>query len=113
MNGGNTGRSANVSSVMTNESVVANPYGPYPSSSDLPPSVRRRLPPDAQEVFRAAYNRCLQEYEDVEHAGRMAWGAVARGYRESQDGTWVARTGDPETDQAPAEFLQPRRRRAV
>ena len=98
---------------MTNESVAATPYGPFPSSSALPPSVQRRLPPHAQEVFRTAYNRCLEEYEDVEHARRIAWGAVARSYREGQDGRWVARTGDPEIDNAPAEFFQPRRRRAL
>jgi len=98
---------------MMNESFTATPYGPYRTSSELPPSVRRRLPPHAQEVFRATYNRCLEEYEDVEHARRMAWGAVARGYRERQDGTWVAVTAAPETDQPPAEFFQPRRRRAL
>ena len=98
---------------MTHESFAENPYGPYPTNSELPASVRRRLPTHAQEVFRAAYNRCLGEYQDVEHARRIAWGAVGRGHRERPDGIWVARTGDPETDQSPAEFFQPRRRRAI
>jgi len=97
---------------MTGESVLSNPYGPYPSNSQLPPSVQRRLPRQAQEVFRGAYNRCLQQFEDVEHARRTAWAAVERLFRETPDGTWVVRTGDPDTDQPAMEFIQPRRRRA-
>jgi len=49
---------------------------------------------------------------DVEHARRMAWAAVEQLFREKPDGTWVPRTGDPETDQPAMEFIQPRRRRA-
>ncbi len=98
---------------MTDESRAGNPYGHYPSNSELPPSIRRRLPPPAQDVFRGAYNRSLEDFGDVEHARRMAWGALMHGHRERPDGTWVARTGNPETDQPPAEFVQPRRRRAM
>ena len=101
-----------VSLDMSEQSFVGMVYGPYSTRSELPASVRRRLTLEAQEVFREAYNRCVATYQDVEHGRRMAWAAVERGFRETQDGTWVRRTGDPETDQAPAEFFQPRRRRA-
>jgi len=98
---------------MTHELSTENPYGPFATNADLPVSVKNRLPAHAQEVFRGAYNRCLEEFGDVEHARRMAWGSVSRLFREKSDGTWVARTGDPDIDQPPAEFFQPRRRRAV
>ena len=81
---------------MSEETCTSSPYGPYLTNSDLPPSIQRHLPQQAQEVFREAYNRCLQEYQDVEHARRKAWAAVAGSYQENPDGNWVRRTGDPE-----------------
>jgi len=81
---------------MSDETRAKSPYGPYSTTSDLPPSIQRRLPQPAQEVFREAYNRCLQEQRDVEHARRKGWAAVARCYQEQPDGTWITRTGDPE-----------------
>ena len=86
-----------VEQVMSNETYTGSPYGPYSTTSDLPPSLQRRLPQPAQEVFRDAYNRCLQEHHDVEYARRQAWAAVARGYQENPDGSWVTREGDLET----------------
>lgn len=82
---------------MSDETCTRLPYGPYPTNSDLPASIQRRLPQHAQEVFREAYNRCLQEYQDVEHARRKGWDAVKGGYQEEPDGNWVTRTGDLET----------------
>lgn len=82
---------------MSDETCRGLPYGPYPTNFDLPPSIQRRLPQHAQEVFRETYNRYLQEYQDVEHARRKGWDAVKRGYQEKPDGSWVTRTGDPET----------------
>ena len=96
---------------MSDETCTESPYGPYPTNSDLPPSVQRRLPHHAQEVFRDEYNRCLQEYQDVEHARRKGWTAVKRGYEEKPDGNWVTRTGDPEAAWSVAQ--RPGRRRVL
>jgi cation transport regulator len=67
---------------------------PYPSVEDLPASVRARLPPHAQEIFRSAFNHAWIEYEDrgpsqrEEIAHRVAWAAVKRRYRKQGD-LWV------------------------
>jgi cation transport regulator len=90
-------RRGDVGQVMSDETCRGSPFGPYSINSDLPPSIQRRLPHHAQAVFREAYNRCLQEHQDVEHARRKAWAAVKRGYQTKPDGNWVTRTGDPET----------------
>jgi cation transport regulator len=66
---------------------------PYPTNDDLPVSLRQRLPPHAQEIFRAAFNHAWDEYrgrsdrEAVAH--RVAWAAVKRRYRNAGD-HWVA-----------------------
>ncbi len=54
---------------------------PYASNDDLPPSVRAHLPAHAQDIFRAAFNHALAEYNEREDtAFRVAWSAVKRGY---------------------------------
>jgi len=54
---------------------------PYPENQDLPPSVRAHLPVHAQDIFRAAFNHALAEYDESEEtAFRVAWSAVKRGY---------------------------------
>ena len=98
---------------MNRQSATTTPYGPYPENSDLPPSVQRRLPPQAQEVFRKAYNRALQVHEDVEHARRVAWTAVGRGYQEKADGTWVKRTDDADLGWSLADLRRPGSRNAL
>lgn len=50
---------------------------PYGSNDDLPVSIRRRLPPHAQDIFRAAFNSAWEGYgesdrrEEIAH--RVAW----------------------------------------
>ncbi|MEX2648593.1 MAG: ChaB family protein [Alphaproteobacteria bacterium] len=65
---------------------------PYRSNDDLPPSIRERLPPHAQDIFRAAFNSAWRQHagEDglEQTAHRIAWAAVRRRYRKSVD-EWV------------------------
>jgi len=35
---------------------------PYRSNRDLPASVRAHLPPEAQDIYRSAFNNAWQEY---------------------------------------------------
>jgi cation transport regulator len=69
---------------------------PYAFNEDLPPSVRRHLPPHAQDIFRSAFNSAWESYigseptrlEEIAH--RVAWAAVKRRYRRVGD-SWVTR----------------------
>ncbi|MGO9545252.1 MAG: ChaB family protein [Rhodomicrobium sp.] len=67
---------------------------PYDSNQDLPPSVRNRLPPHAQDIYREAFNHAYPAHWDdprrEEAAHRIAWGAVKRSYVKLGD-EWVAR----------------------
>jgi len=66
---------------------------PYARNDDLPVSLQRRLPPHAQDIYRAAFNHAWTEYESrpdrEELAHRVAWAAVKRRYRKSGS-HWVA-----------------------
>jgi cation transport regulator len=68
---------------------------PYASNADLPPTLQRRLPPHAQEIYRAAFNNAWARFADEgparqeEAAHRIAWAAVKRRYRKSGEG-WIA-----------------------
>ncbi len=65
---------------------------PYATNEALPPSVRRHLPPQAQDVYRKAFNNAWRHYraeprhEEIAH--RVAWAAVKRLYRKMGE-TWV------------------------
>ena len=67
---------------------------PYLTNADLPPAMRRRLPPHAQDIFRSAFNNAWASYgarepwrrEEIAH--RVAWAAVKRRYRRSGS-IWV------------------------
>lgn len=67
---------------------------PYASNDMLPPGVRHRLPDDAQDIYREAFNHAWQTYgtradrEAVSH--RVAWAAVKRSYMKSGE-TWIPR----------------------
>jgi cation transport regulator len=64
---------------------------PYPTNDDLPPSVRGRLPPHAQDIYREAFNHAWRQYGGEEAtAHRVAWAAVKRLYVK-RDGAWVSR----------------------
>lgn len=72
---------------------------PYASNDDLPLSVRRHLPPHAQDIFRAAFNSAWQTYgartpwRREEAAHRVAWAAVKKRYRKVGS-AWVERPRD-------------------
>jgi cation transport regulator len=63
---------------------------PYPSTGDLPESVRGHLPHHAQEIFRKAFNSAWEEYgHDEPRAFRVAWGAVEHEYeKDEKTGRW-------------------------
>lgn len=71
---------------------------PYPSSDDLPQSVRKHLPPRARGVYREAFNHAWETYrrdpdrEQIAH--RVAWSAVKKLFRKAGD-LWVAKLPGP------------------
>lgn len=62
---------------------------PYATNENLPASVRGHLPPPAQDIFREAFNRAFERYDEAT-AFRVAWAAVKRRYAKI-DGEWVRR----------------------
>ena len=72
---------------------------PYQERSDLPDFVQDDLPPHGQEIYKEAFNRAWDEYEDVEErkddetreevSHKVAWAAVKQQYRQRDDGKWV------------------------
>jgi len=71
---------------------------PYPTNTDLPPALQRRLPAHAQDIYREAFNHAWTQYgerepwrrEEIAH--RVAWAAVKRRYRRAGE-VWIARDG--------------------
>ncbi len=63
-------------------------YMPYQQLDDLPDSVKEHLPKHAQEIFKAAFNNALKEYNEEEAAFRVAWSAVKRDYEKGDNGQW-------------------------
>ena len=62
---------------------------PYEVNEDLPPSVRAHLPPQAQDIFREAFNHAYDAHaRDEATAFRIAWAAVKRRY-EKVGREWV------------------------
>lgn len=63
---------------------------PYKRLSDLPDSVRDNLPKHGQEIYRAAYNNAIDQYDgDERRAHRVAWGAVKKEYeKDRKSGAW-------------------------
>jgi len=57
---------------------------PYRDNDDLPDSVRRHLPPHAQDIYREAFNHAFAAHDgdprQEEAAHRIAWAAVKRSY---------------------------------
>jgi cation transport regulator len=60
---------------------------PYVTNEDLPPRIRRNLPPHAQDIYRSAFNAAWISYsqreptrrEEIAH--RVAWAAVKKRYQ--------------------------------
>ena len=65
---------------------------PFLLNEELPASVRRHLPDDAQTVYREVFNHAysLEGATYEEHAHRVAWAAVKRRYEKIGE-RWVAR----------------------
>lgn len=63
---------------------------PYRTNEELPEAVRR-LPAQAQTIYRAAFNSALEQYHDEGRAHATAWAAVKQKYRQNEDGEWVAK----------------------
>lgn len=68
---------------------------PYRRDEELPPAIRRALPPHAREIYRAAFNSAWEQQaesgtQDEAAVHRIAWGAVKRQYHKV-DGMWVPR----------------------
>ena len=61
---------------------------PYQQLEDLPDSVKSHLPKHAQEIFLAAFNNAVKEYDEEETAFKVAWSAVKRDYEKGEDGNW-------------------------
>ncbi|TBR56679.1 cation transporter [Westiellopsis prolifica IICB1] len=61
---------------------------PYQDIADLPDSVKKHLPKHAAEIFLAAFNNALSEYDEEETAFKVAWAAVKRDYEKGSDGNW-------------------------
>ena len=70
----------------------------YARNEDLPPGIRDRLPPHAQDIFRETFNHAWEQYANPakrrlggtqeETARRVAWAAVKKKYRNDGD-QWV------------------------
>jgi cation transport regulator len=61
---------------------------PYQKIADLPDAVKHHLPHHAQEIFLAAFNNAVEEYDEEERAFRVAWAAVKHQYEKGEDGNW-------------------------
>jgi cation transport regulator len=68
---------------------------PYLTIDQLPNNVRSALPKHAQEIYKSAFNHAWNEYKDVEKrrtletreevSHKVAWAAVKRKYKKSDD----------------------------
>lgn len=75
---------------------------PYRTNSELPDSVRRVLPHQAQVIYREAFNNAYEQYKDArerrddasreETAHRVAWAAVKQKYEKGAD-KWHEKQG--------------------
>jgi cation transport regulator len=67
---------------------------PYATNTDLPPAIRRHLPPHGQDIYRAAFNHAFGAHSGdprrEEAAHRIAWAAVKRSYVKVGH-SWIAR----------------------
>lgn len=68
---------------------------PYRNNLDLPAPVRTNLPPQAQDIYREAFNHAYAahagEIDREQRAHLIAWAAVKRSYMKSDEQEWVPR----------------------
>ncbi len=66
-----------------------------PYSISDPPAKIKDLPKHAQEIWIAAYNAAIKEYEgDEAKANATAWAAVKSKYEQDKDGKWIAKKSE-------------------
>ena len=65
---------------------------PYSSRQELPESAKK-LPAHGQDIWRAAFNAAMKQYDDEEKAFAVAWSAAKRKFKQTKDG-WVAKSDD-------------------
>lgn len=64
---------------------------PYEDRRDLPEQVRKPLRhvPHAQDIYVAAFNSAIEEYDgDESRAHAVAWAAVKEQYEKGDDDLW-------------------------
>lgn len=68
-------------------------WGQKPYSMSNPPSKIRDMPKHAQEIWVAAFNSAIQQYDgDEGRANATAYAAVKKGgYEQDEDGKWMAK----------------------
>lgn len=66
-----------------------------PYSMDNPPSKINDMPKHAQEIFVAAFNAAIKQYDgDEAKANAVAYAAVKAKYEQDKDGNWKAKKAD-------------------
>jgi len=80
-----------------------------PYSIDNPPEQIAALPKPAQEIWIAAFNSALEQYEDDEaRASATAWAAVEKaGYAKDAEGKWAKRSVLEKVIEAMRALLEP------
>jgi len=66
---------------------------PYSKTSELPNNVKV-LPQDGQNIYLAAFNNAIKEYDDEGKASATAWAAVKNKFEKNKQGEWVTKESD-------------------
>lgn len=66
---------------------------PYKDKKELPEAAKA-LPEHGQEIWMAAFNAAIEQYQDEEKAFAAAWAAVKNKYEKNEKGEWVAKPKD-------------------
>lgn len=70
-----------------------------PYSIDNPPAKIKGMPKHAQEIFIAAFNAAIKEYDgDEAKANATAYAAIKQKYEQDKDGKWHAKKESAITD---------------
>jgi len=64
---------------------------PYKKIQDLPDSVKKHLPPHAQEIYLKSFNNAFEHYKEEETAIKVAWSAVKKKYEKTNSGMWKSK----------------------
>jgi cation transport regulator ChaB len=63
---------------------------PYKTNNELPESVKKALPREAQDIWRNAFNSSHSDKADERLAVQVAWAAVKKaGFVKQNDGSWA------------------------